>query len=268
VDVTGYRDDAAGTYTGTSNGIIQKGPDILRFLLLRVPDVALDLGARQIDEASFVAARTSCPQPLAVYLGNDALTTQDVIDRLEAGSFADVVIDGGGILHYVFRDGIVPASAPSLFDRDYLSFEGYIVGDDAYGTVIVRYCQDPTTGEWKSRSITNEETILLHGRSHEREFLTFLRDEADAANAVTKLEVLARAPTRHFAFSVKGALLRSKIGDLVLLTRDQALAGADEDTMLNLYEGRILELRKNFLTGRCDAVVHTNVVGGGEGDAP
>lgn len=259
VDATGYKDDAGGTYTGTANVAIQKGPDILRFLLLRVPDVALDAGARQIDDASFTAARTSCPQPLAVYLGNEALTVADVIDRLEAGGFADVVVDGAGIVYYVFRDGVIPASAPSFLDRDYLTFEGYIVGDDAYGTVVVRYKQNPATGEWKSRSATNEETILLHGRSHEREFLTFLRDEADAANAVTKMQVLARAPTRHFAFAVKGALLRSKIGDLVLLTRDQALAGAGGDTSVDLFEGRLLELKKNFLSGRCEAVVHTNV---------
>jgi len=260
VAATGYRDDAAGTMTGAPNALIEKGPDVLRFLLLRIPDVALDQGVRQIDEVSFVAARTNCPQPLSVYLKDDALTVQDVIDRLENGGFADVVVDGSGIIYYSFRDGVVPASAPTLFDRDYLSFEGYLVGTDAYGTVVVRYNQDPTTGEWKSRSTTDVQTILIQGRSHEREFLTFLRDEGDAADAVAAMGALAQVPVRHFAFAVKGKLLRSKIGDLVLLTRDQALAGVGGVTALSSFAGRIMELTKNYLTGRCEAVVHTNII--------
>lgn len=259
VDATGYRDDASGTYTGSANAVIKKGPDILRFILGRVVDAARDLGANAIDNASFVAARTDCPQELGVYLGDDTITTQDFLDRLEVSGFADIVTSGAGTIFYNARATQSADGAPHLRDRDFLAFAGWLSADDVYGTVEVRYDRDPTTGEWLSASATSDGTALVQGRPHPRAFESWLIDGGDADDAVTQLQALAAAPIRQFEVACKGKLLQSKVGDLVLLTRDQALAGADEEPSLTDYEGRILSLKKNYLTHTCVAVVHTNL---------
>lgn len=254
VDCTGYRDDASGTYTGTPNALIELGPDVLSFLGRFVEF------ASGFDTDSFQQARTDCPQPLNIYLGQDPLTVQELIDRLEVGGFADIVVNGLGTVFYAKRTDVVPASAPSLFDRDYLEFESYMVGDDCYGTVEVTYAQDPSTGKLESVSLTNDITVLQFSRPQGRSFPTFLRDKADAETAVENMGILARAPIRHIKLAVKGQLMRSKIGDKVLITRDQALAGGDGLTALVEFEGRLIEVRKNCLTHRVDAVVHTNFI--------
>lgn len=253
VDAAGYRDDTAGRFTGTPNALIELGPDVLRFLLTWVTVVV-----RGLDTTSFVAARTSCPQPLSLYLGIEDLTIQDVIDRLEASGFADIVVDGAGTVHYVARATPVPADAPALYDRDYLDWDGS-VGDNTYGTVVVQYDQHPVTGKYRSRSFTSDVTKLLYVNANTRTFPTFLKNEADVLNAVSKLAALARAPIRHFAFRVKGQLMTSKVGDVVLLTRDQALAATDENPALVAAPFRLLYLKKNYLSHGVSAVAHTNI---------
>lgn len=262
-DVNGFRDDSSGTYTGIIDGSIFKASDVLRWLLR----VVLGLPSWRVDTASFDDARSTCGQVLSIYLGASSsigggaftLTLQQIVDRFEAGAFADVVMDGSGIFYFKKRSSTVPDDAPRLYDRDYLDFRGFYAAQDVYGTVRINYAQDPTTGIVKGSELTNDDTILRDSRQHLRTFDSFLTETTDADAAVILLATLARAAIRHFELRVKGKLLKCKVGDLIILTRSQALLGAGDSALVDGVF-RIMWISKNFLTHEVRAIVHTNIV--------
>jgi hypothetical protein len=267
VDVDGgYCDDSAGTYTGTPDARIVLGPDIFRYII----EVFLKEPSR-IDLPSFVAARTECPQVLGAYFGLIAsvsdtpagpVTLQSAVDKLEisgattAEGLADVSQDGAGVFYWRTRNNVT--SLLQLFDRDYLTFEGYLNGSDPYGTVRVNYKQDPSTGIVLSVQSTDDDTVLRDRNRKTRVFDSYLTVEADAEEARDALAIQARAPMRHFKIRTTGKMLRSKPGDIVLLTRARAL-GASGDSTLTADSFRVLWIKKNFLTREVEAVVHTRV---------
>jgi hypothetical protein len=79
VTLDGLKDDGSGTYTGTAGALIQRAPDIARFLLMHAS--ALGLAAGRVNTASLDAARTKLqdwfllagvvyePQEAAAWLG-------------------------------------------------------------------------------------------------------------------------------------------------------------------------------------------------------
>jgi hypothetical protein len=87
-------------------------------------------------------------------------------------------------------------------------------------------------------------------------------DESDAQSALIALGALARAPIRHFRFSVRGRLLKANQGDFVILTRRRGLQGTAVSTTgaIEAETFRILYLKKNYLTGIVEAIVHTNII--------
>lgn len=265
-DVNGLCDDGSGTYTGTPGNALQRAPDILHFILREI----LKLPASRIDTASFLAAQSTCAQACGVYLGGLAsvtggagfdMTVQEVIDRFEAGAFADVVMDGRGVFHFNKRTSTVPATAPHVFDKDFHAFKGYYSGNSAYGSIRVNYDQDPSTGVVKGSELTNNETVLLYNRPQLRTFDTFLTVESDADDARDLLGVLARAPIRHFDLTVSSAkMLRLKVGDVFKITRSQALQGVGESGGLDADVFRVMWIRKDFVNHIVQVICHTNVV--------
>jgi len=266
LDATGYEDDAAGTYTGTGFTAIQLGPDIFRYII----EVFLGEPSR-IDLNSFVAARSTCPQALGAYFGLIAsisdtpagpVTLQSAVDKLEisgasvANGLADVSQDGAGVFHWRTRNNI--STTLSLFDRDYLIFRWFLNGNDPYGTVRVNYKQDPSTGIVRSVQVTNEDTVLRDRNRKPRVFDSYITDETDAEGARDALAIQARATIRHFRIRTVGKMIRSKPGDVVLLTRSRAL-GAGGSSSLDSDPFRVLWLRKNYLTREVEAVVQTLV---------
>lgn len=273
-DATGYRDDPAGTYTGTPDALVTLGPDIFRYVLhemLREP-------VSSVDMPSFLAARTDCPQALGVYLGVLAaisqengtqagpISVQQLVDRLEvsgtstAAGVADIVLTGEGV--WTWRNRATTAtSSVALYDRDYLAtFVGSRNGNDPYGLTRVNYAQDPSTAYVLGVLRRNEETIDRDGRPHLRAFDSFLLDPIDADDAVEALSFLTRSAIRHFRLRVMGALLGANPGDIITITRSRAMQGQGGGVGLDAVEFRILYLKKNYLTREVEAVVHTNIV--------
>jgi len=268
-NVRGYHDDASGTYTGTPNDPIERGPDVFRHMLHEM----LGEPTSKVDIESFEAARTDCPQMLGAYLGviasvsdtvGGSLTVQEFVDRLEVGGtseaagVADISLTGEGIWRWRNRATITDTPV-AIFDRDYMTFEGSRNGSDAYGFTRVNYKQDPSTGYVLAALTRSDDTILRDRRPQLRVFDSYLVDQADAQDAVNALSFLTRAPIRHFRFHVVGALLGANPGDLVSLTRSRALQGTGETGGLDADEFRILYLKKNFLTRVVEVVVHTNI---------
>lgn len=269
-DITGgYCDDAAGTYTGTANIPVELGPDIFRY----IHGVFLAEPPSKIDTASFVAARTECPQALGVYFGLLAsvsdtpagpVTLQSAVDKFEISGasttegLADISQDGAGVFYWRTRSNI--AASVSVFDRDYLTFDGYLNGNDPYGTLRVNYAQDPSTGYVLGVQVTNQDTVLRDRRHQMRTFDSYLLVEADAEDARDALAVLARSPIRHFRFRVRGKLMGAKPGDIVSLTRSRSLSDTTGSALLDADSFRILWIKKNFLTHEVEVVAHTNLV--------
>jgi hypothetical protein len=266
-DIAGFKDDGSGTYTGTPGDVLQKAPDILRFILLEI----LKIPSWRIDLASFLQARSDMPETLGIYLGalspgsgnsfDSALA--EVIDSMEAGSApsSDIVMDGSGVFHFNQRTGTVPSGSPHLRDHHYIDFRGFYEGNDVYGTVRVNYAHDPVTRIPKTADVTAELPVLLYGRQQLRPFDTFLVETADAEAAADFLAVLARAAIRRFEFTAQyGPLLRAKVGDLIRLTRSRALQGVAETGGLNAAVFRILYMQKDFVNHVVRVVCHTNVL--------
>lgn len=267
-DSRGYSDDADGTYTGVADDPVELGPDVFRY----IHGVFLAEPASRIDIASFEAARTTCPQLLGVYFGLLAsvtdtpagpVTLQSAVDKFEisgastAEGLADISQDGAGVFYWRTRANIT--SSAEVYDRDFLSWEGFVNGNDPYGTVRVNYKQDPSTGYVLGAEVTNTETVLRDRRFQQRTFDSYLTVEADAEDARDALAILARAAIRHFRFRVKGKLLGCKSGDIITITRSRALGASGEST-LSSESFRILWIKKNFLTHEVEVVVHTNVL--------
>lgn len=239
LDCNGYRDDLSGTYTGTTNAVIQKAPDIAHHILR----VFLKQPTSAINVASFVAARSTTwgAKPCSLYIGSPR-TVADIFSELETTGNFDLVLSGG-IWSCIPRDTSVPAGTPELVDADYLSFESYYNPEDLYGTVTLTYDESPdggdpvvprrdpwggTAGRTKKGETIDATVALRHGRSEQKTFKTCLRDEANATNplAGSRLEAIAtqaQTKRRRFRFSTKGKALLTPVGGKLKLTRTKGL---------------------------------------------
>jgi hypothetical protein len=259
-DIAGIADDAAGTYTGTPGDTIQKASDILRFILIEI----LKVPSWRVDMTSFLAARASNPEPLGVYLGalngpDSSLTLAEFIDRLEAGAMSDIGPDGSGVFRFGSRTKALPADAPHLRDNDYLSFRGFFVPSEVFRHIRLNYDRNPVTGQPRTVEADVEEAELLHGRSQEVAFEVYLTQEADVIAVMASYVALAQAPVRHFCAVVKGKLLKTNVGDQILITRRLALTGVGASDVTGDVM-RVYAIKKNHLTHRCEVYMHTNVL--------
>jgi hypothetical protein len=269
MDMTGFKDDASGTYTGSANALIQLAPDVTQFLLRRV----LRIPSRDVDSFSFVAARTTSPQLLGVYLGGLASvqggagagsTLQDILDKLEVGAYADITVDALGRWFWVPRiddvSGYAATVAVVLANADFLEFAAGRSLEDVYHVVRLNYAQDPSTGLVLGREKVNAQTPVRFDRRHQVTFDSYLTDGDDADDIVTKLARPASRPVNRYAFAVKGKLMRMKLGELIdVSARLRKLAEPSDQS--EPYIIRLQELTWNPLTHICRAVGYTQYFG-------
>jgi hypothetical protein len=266
VDATGYRDHTDGRFTGVTGGgttaIIYKIPTALHFILVKI----LGLPSSSIDLASFVAARTSHQIAVNLYLGglgpSATLTVQEIIDRFEVSTHADVSLDGNGVWYWRPRAtssvqlAEQAATAPLLTDRDFLSFRSGKTIEDTYASVILTYDEDPVTGIVKTREASNNGVALRHNQRLPRQFDTLCWEAADVQAQAWNQMLLAVLPRRRVTFSLKGRLLKKTVGDLVRIQRTRML-GAEVEGMANEEVFRILSIRKDPQTHVCNVVAYT-----------
>jgi hypothetical protein len=207
------------------------------------------------------------PYLQAIYLGGAgssplSLTAQELLDRLTLGTHSDAQMDGTGKWYWkprpVSSSGVAAAaaSAPILYDRDFLEFSSGKVADDVYAAVRVNYGQDPGTGMVKSRTADPGKVLVKHGRGQTRTFETFLSDESDAQAQAWNLMLLAVQPRRRLEFTVKGRLMKKLPGDYVRVQRTRML-GAEVDGMLNSDVFRIQSISVDPQTHTCHVVAYT-----------
>jgi hypothetical protein len=253
-DAYGFLDDGSGTYTGSASSVIDKAPDIARFIL----QVILKVPASAIDVASFVAARAVADRPCSLYIGSSR-SVSDVFSELETSGDMDLVLNGG-VWSCLTRDTSVPAGTPDLVDADFLSFESRYNPEDLYGTVSLSYNESPDNPEpvrggrqfappgsfTDMGEVTDPTVALRHGRPDQRTFKTCLRDKADATTSPARLqEIATQASTkrRRFAFTTKGKALLVPVGGKIRLTRTR---GLDTSGALSGVLVRVLSKRDDW----------------------
>lgn len=254
VDGQGFKDTAAGRYTGTADAMIQVGADICQVLIekyLRKPYSV-------IDQESFVFARERAPEALAIYL-NEFTTTKEIFDTLEFSNVANIVIDGTGMIYYKVYVGDVPDGITELVDRDYLpnGFTGSRSVADVYRAVVVQYDKDPSTGKYAAAADSDTSVELRFGRTEQREFETYVKIGDNAASLATRLLTLAKRPARKIRILTKSKLVDSEVGDKIKLTRKRAM---DANGQINGGVFRIISIKKSPLEGRVEAEVVDDVI--------
>lgn len=251
IDATGYRDDAAGTFTGITGGgdaaIIYQGPDVLRFLLVKV----LKRPLTEIDDTTFNAFRVVGRLAHVLYLGgfgpSQRLTLQQIVDRIEVTCHTDIVMDGQGKWFWKQRQvsasdvTTAAANAPVLTDRDYIEFASRKSVEDTYAAVSMTYDEHPVTGVVKSREASNANVEIRHKRAGTRVFEGWWFDASDAQAQGWNLMLLAVQPRRMYEFTCKGRLQGKTVGDLIKVQRTRKL-GPELAGMVNEDVARILSI--------------------------
>jgi len=242
-EIKGLLDDASGTYTGTPNGLIERAPDIVAYLLHRHLGVSL----ASIDFASFAAARAIHPEPLAVYLGalsggsgGSGVSAFEVLEKIENGAGADICLEGD-VWRWRTRDSSVPPDVVDLFEYDLLTWDpaGY-KALDYYSVVRVAYGQDPTSGAEIVTQQTRSEVDVRFGRPDQRTFPTFLSSPSDAEARLAELSAEAATKRGRYRFRVKGKLLLTPVGGKLRVTRSKGLhtTGALSGVLLRILRKR------------------------------
>lgn len=243
IDAQGYKDDAAGTYTGSANALVVLGPDLIRLLTVRWLGKALSA----LDATTFASARTVCPEPMA-FLLKDPTSTKAIFDTIALTNLAKITIDGTGTIFYDPLVDALPASAPALIDNDWLAdtFEMGLAVTDLYTTVIVTYDEDPTLGTKPTRTLTDESVALRYGRAETRTFNTYLKNLGDAITLTSRLLALAKTPGRTINGSVKIRLLDARTGQKARVTKRR---GLDATGALTAVAFRILSQANSYRDG-------------------
>jgi hypothetical protein len=242
-NATGYKDDTAGTFTGTSGALIEIGSDILRMLLVNY----MKKDSSIADEASFLFARQRAPETLSLYL-NSSISTKDIFDRLEFSNIANIIVNGQGKVFYKVYVGDIPAEITILRDSDFESFESSRSNSEVFTTIRVKYDQDPTTGNFEAREATDSSVIVRLGRPDLKEFETFIKRGDNAISAAGRMLELSKFAARKVsATSLGSKLLKLEVGDKFQLSRDRAIARGGK--ILNEVF-RLISISKNPLDGR------------------
>jgi hypothetical protein len=241
VDGDGYKDDAAGTYTGSASAVITRGVDICRFVWHRLMRQPLD----RFDEVAAAAARASHPEPLALYLSTRT-TTRTIFEALRSSNLAQIVVDGAGRLYYVPYTDTVPSTAPVLRDRDFASWRAGRPRADVHPEVIVLYGEDPTTGARLERRASDGSVRLAAGRLGRKELDTLHTTGDNAQLLANRAQTLAAARPIVATVTVPSRLARYKPGDFVLVTRARGLGGPfveEPFRIVWMQHGRLTEAR-------------------------
>lgn len=243
-DARGYKDDSSGTYTGEADSLIQRGCDIAKALILGW----LAQPASIINTSTFLAARSTAPESLAIYL-QEFTSSVEIFDRLEASNLANIVVAGDGTVHYIvysYNNETVPVSR-QIQERDYIEKPTFSRdGEEVFSAVTILYDQRPDSGIWKAETARNAQEAANYDATIPKEIETYVRLKDTAEVLSYRTLVLAQRPPVR-AHVVAGAkIFRAKVGDVVSITRKRALSatGTAENTPF-----RIISIAPDAING-------------------
>lgn len=256
-DVTGLKDDADGSYTGTAGAAITLGVDLFAFIW----ETTLGFRLTDINAVARATARSDASETLKAYIDGKT-NTGSIFERLERSNFAAIVVKGDGEAVYKLLRNTVPGDALKIEDRDIVTYAEQRLIADSYAEVRVLYDRDAATGAFKVRTAT-ESAARLNVRPDEKEFETYLTDDNVAQTRADQYIALASSRARVFRLGVGGLLDEKIVGDLIRLTRSRAfMSSTGSASQLAI---RIRDLSLSLLKpGQSEviAVEHIQVTGG------
>jgi hypothetical protein len=263
--VSGVCDDAAGTYTGTPDAPIVKGPDVTYYMLRAM--VGFD--PVYLDERSLADARLASTEELEVILApldkgrhrsvKDLPTIQQTFDVVANSCGLHVYLDRGKWRWQVLADD-EPTDIITVTDRDIVegSWNSYLDPTDVYRTVRVLWRQDPSEGTWRSAEATNTEALYEVGTMAERDFPTFLREPTDVGSRLSNLAAVAIMPIRHFELETQGATYETVPCGKIYIARTEGMTSPTEETFVPVRV-RILRKMDNAESHRSRLLAITDV---------
>jgi hypothetical protein len=216
VNAQGYKDDTAGTYTGTPDALISLAPDIVACLAHRW------LGQALPTDQSFTDARATCPVALSIYL-REATSSLDIFQGIERSVRANVAVDGTGALKFIVNVGAAPATAKAIRPEHLLpGLRVLESSEEIFQTVQVQYNQHPVSGAWYSRSATDENVATEFRRGETLIVQTYLRIADNAETLAYQYLAMAQRKVQKVVVPTGPLLMGTEIGDVVRLTTERA----------------------------------------------
>ena len=276
IQATGYKDTAAGTYTGFA-GFRVSYPSYQAHMILRewlkVPVAKIDVPSFDVGTviSMNLGSHTLSAMPTRIR-AREQETARIILQRLAQGAMASLYTDGEGIWHWEPLIDVESQSRPAgittplihITDDDILpgTWGVYQRRSNAYKSVSVSWEQSAARAdEMETETITwdpdvqmkygREETLNV--RSYHYSDLGAKTQEVPGGPYVSSPGRLARvigkmsaAPMLAVNLSVRHRLSDHKVNDRFLLTRDDAFAPGG---FLANVAMRILTIRHNYNTG-------------------
>ncbi len=155
------------------------GDDTAREILEHALEHLMNMNMDLIDEDLMDDLEAKRTEILGVFLDQD-ITGEGFVNKLGITSaFHFVPLPGGTFGPIVFAAG-EPADTPHLFDEDYISFKQQREPENVILSVVIKYGQDPISGEWLQVKRTSTTSGILYGATEILELETWLTSKADA----------------------------------------------------------------------------------------
>jgi len=223
VDFLGAADDTSGTYTGQASAPIERGPDVIRYILqehLRVP-------ADQIVTGSFAGVRAARTGVVSLYVWQPS-TFEELVGLIEAHDRADLVIDGL-LYRYDVRPTTLGAYSPLLYDREILSLSMKVALEDVASSVVVSYAPGSQVGRGTVPGV--EVAVVgvraLYGSADRIELACASASETEAAALRDAVAASATRPPRVAEITAYGDVVALRVGEVFGL---RATAGVVADS--------------------------------------
>jgi hypothetical protein len=246
VNIRGYLDDAAGTFTGSAGALITKPEDVLHSQAVCLAG----LSTTMVDLASFtesgvtkqgVAGTCSIPtgykDNVSVYVAGADETLLDIGNRLCIGMRAALPTNNSGQLAISLLTTTMTNTDVVLEGADIEGFEEELTLEYAVNRLTLGYCQKPATNTWAvsvspQTLVVGDTTVIDRpaeafgwgAKDVQLDSYMVTQSKADALNAVIynwcKDGILKTSGTE-----IIGSALESLLGDRILITRSRQIGG-------------------------------------------
>jgi len=218
------------------------GADILFYALtvLHSPPIPKSM----IDLKSFLDLRAARTQALAAYLTEQVAVTDFIRMLQDSNVFHLIPLVGGTFGAFRYAVGVT-GNETRIDQLDMASFTLSYDTAPVRKTVVVKYGQNPKTGDWLAVSATDPNIGLRYDQAEILEKETLLTSGSDAAILAQFYLRLIRSPEKRVAGSVPALLLCHRPAEKIVISKGIRDGEGVSQTVLAAEVYRALTLVKN-----------------------
>jgi hypothetical protein len=225
--------------SGLSTGAFSENvADILYFILTELNGIDID----NIDLDSFQDLQNQRTQRIA-WLLDEAMQTLDFVRILQSSAIFHFIPDLSGNYTVQYYDRAVSDDAKLFRDDDY-SVDSFQLSEDtetAFKIVVVQYDKDPTTGDFKEETISDDMVDAKYSEVNTLTVQTALVNQTEAQNLLDFYNQLVDMPGDKLEGEVTPEAFELKPSDKARFTKI-----VNNITVLDAEVYTILELRKDL----------------------